>query len=119
MYLMYPKTRWKKKRKKHPGSLVAASKGICLLCVKLHNDYSEKYTEKHHVFFGSGRRNTSEQNGFVCNLCLAHRREGPEAVHQNRETREKLCRIFQEEYEKSHTRKEFVELIGKNYLDEE
>lgn len=119
MCLMYPKPKWKKKKKKHPKSLVARKKGICFLCAELNGDYSEKYTEEHHVFFGSGRRDTSEQNGFVCDLCLSHHRKGPEAVHRNRKTREYLCRIFQQEYEKTHTRKEFMELIGKNYLDDQ
>ena len=114
--MKYPKQKWKKKRKKHPQSIVARKKGDFLLCAKLHGDEAEKYTEVHHVFFGSGRRDVSEQNGFVCDLCIPHHREGPEAVHRNRESREYLCRLFQEEYERSHTREEFMELTGINYL---
>ena len=117
MCMMYPKPKRKKKRKKHPPSIIPGQKGICFLCARLHGDYTEKYTEVHHVFFGSGRRNISEQNGFTCSLCLAHHREGPEAVHgKTRKYREYLCRIFQKEYERTHTREEFMELIGKDYL---
>lgn len=117
MCLMYPKPKRKKRRKKHPASILPGQKGICLLCARLYGDYTEKYTEVHHVFFGSGRRDISEQNGFTCNLCMAHHREGPEAVHgRTKKYREYLCRIFQEEYEKTHTREEFMELIGKDYL---
>lgn len=114
--MMFPKPKWKKKRKKHPPSLVVRKKGTCFLCVKLHGDYTEKYTEEHHVFFGNGLRDISEQNGFTCDLCLGHHREGPEAVHRNQEIREYLCSIFQEKYEKTHTREEFMKLIGRNYL---
>lgn len=116
--LMFPKAGRKKRRKSHPPSLIPWPKGICFLCVKLHGDYTEKNTEEHHVFFGEGLRDKSEQNGFKCNLCREHHREGDEAVHNNQEIREYLCRIFQAEYEKTHTREDFMKIIGKNYLED-
>lgn len=114
--MMYPKPKWKKKRKKHPPSIMAGEKGECFLCAKLHGDYTEKYTERHHVFFGGGLRDVSEQNGFTCNLCINHHREGPQAVHGNKDMREYLCRLFQEKYEETHTREDFMKLIGKDYF---
>lgn len=114
--LMFPKPKWKKRKKRHPPALIGREKGICFLCAK-NGDYRQKVTEEHHVFFGNGLREVSEANGFKCNLCIQHHRTGADAVHSSRETREYLCRIFQKEYEKSHTHEEFMHLIGKNYLD--
>lgn len=45
-----------------------------------------------------------------------HHRIGKEAVHNNRETDLILKRACQEEFEKNHTRQEFVKIIGKSYL---
>ena len=113
--LMFPKPKWKKKKKRHPPSILPSDKHICFLCAR-NGDYSYKQTEEHHVFFGEGLRDKSEEYGFKCRLCLEHHRPGPEAVHNNEETRDYLCRIFQEEYEKTHTREEFMRIVQKNYL---
>lgn len=113
--LMFPKPKWKKKKKRHPPSILPSDKHICFLCAR-NGDYSYKQTEEHHVFFGEGLRDKSEEYGFKCRLCLEHHRTGPEAVHNNQETREYLCRIFQQQYERTHTHEEFMELVHKNYL---
>lgn len=113
--LMFPKPKWKKKKKRHPPSILPSDKHICFLCAR-NGDYRPKITEEHHVFFGSGLRDASEENGLKCDLCIPHHRTGPEAVHNNQETREYLCRIFQQQYERTHTHEEFMELVHKNYL---
>ena len=41
------------------------SKGQCFLCVMLDSDTSRKYTEKHHIFFGSANRKLSEKYGLT------------------------------------------------------
>lgn len=82
----------------------------------LDGDKSIKYTEEHHVAFGGGKRSTSEANGIKVYLCWKHHKEGKEAVHNCRATRERLCRILQEEYEKTNTREQWMEKFGKNYL---
>ena len=110
--LMFPKPKWKKKKKRHPPSILPSDKHICFLCAR-NGDYRPKITEVHHVFFGSGLRDASEENGFKC---IPHHRTGPEAVHNNQKTREYLCRIFQQQYERTHTHEEFMELVHKNYL---
>lgn len=91
-------------------------KGVCYLCAKLNSDYREKYTEEHHILYGSGKRELSEGEGLKVYLCREHHREGQQAVHGNREIRELLCRIAQEEYEQTHTHEEWMKLSGKNYL---
>jgi len=47
---------------------------------------------------------------------MAHHKDGPEAVHNNRMTREILCRLAQKEYEQTHTRAEWEARYKKNYL---
>lgn len=49
-------------------------------------------------------------------LCHEHHNTSNNSVHFNREMDLKLKRLYQEEYEKNHTREEFIKIIGKNYL---
>ena len=116
--LMFPKPKWKKKKKRHPPSILPSDKHICYLCA-LEGDYRPKITEEHHVFYGGGLRKVSEENGFKVYLCRDHHKDGPRAAHNCRETRELLCRIFQRKYEETHTREEFRALGIKNYLEDE
>ena len=113
--LMFPKPTKKKKRKSHPKPIIDTCKGECFLC-KLQGRPYKKYTEEHHVFYGGGLRDVSEQNGFKVYLCPDCHKNAPYAVHNSRETRVLLCRIVQKKYEETHTREEFTVLIGKNYL---
>lgn len=113
---MLPKPQRKKKRKRHKPSIIGSEKGQCYLCKLLNNDTRKKYTEEHHVLYGSGQRAISEAEGLKVDLCIYHHREGPEAVHNNSEIRNLLCRIFQEAYERNHTREEWMRISGKNYL---
>lgn len=116
--LMFPKKPGKKKRKKHSPSIIQPKDGGCYLCELLHNDYEIKQTEEHHVFFGRGQRAISEAYGFKVYLCQAHHQHdgGPEAVHRNHETCRLIQRDVQRAYEKTHSREEFIKLIGRNYL---
>lgn len=115
--MAFPKPGKKKKRKKHKKSILPTQKHICYLCARLYGDYRYQYTEEHHILFGSGMRQQAEEHGIKVDLCWRHHEEGPEAVHNNREMRELLCRIAQEEYEKDHTREEWMEFSKKNYLE--
>lgn len=115
--MMFPKnTRKSKKRKVHKASILHEKDGTCYLCM-LNGDYRiHRYTEEHHIYGGVNRA-ISEANGFKCHLCLDHHRNGPEAVHNNMENMRLLQRECQRAYEETHTREEFMELIGRNYLD--
>ena len=106
----------RKTGKKQKSILQDQSEKQCYLCMVLHGDYGYKQVEDHHIYFGSSNRKNSEFYGFKANLCLMHHRIGKEAVHNNRETDMTLKRICQEEFEKNHTRQEFVKIIGKSYL---
>lgn len=115
--MIFPKPIRVKKRKRHKKSILPTEKNVCYLCMRLYGDGSRQYTEEHHILYGSGKRAISEAEGLKVDLCPRHHKEGPEAVHNNREMRRMLCRIAQEEFEKTHTREEWMELSGKNYLD--
>ena len=70
----------------------------------------------HEVYFGNANRNISIKNGFCVGLCHEHHNMSINSVHYNREMDLKLKKLYQKEYEKNHTREEFISLIGKSYL---
>lgn len=72
--------------------------------------------ETHHIFFGNPGRQISERNGFKVRLCPSCHRLGENAPHRNRNTDLELKQLCQRAYEQDHTREEFIELIGRNYL---
>lgn len=111
--LLFPKPTFKKKKKKHKKSILPEDrKGVCYLCG------SRRLIEEHHIFFGYGYRDLSEEHGMKVYLCLECHREGPEAVHRCRETDLYLKRTAQEEFEKQNTRQRFIKIFGKSYLDD-
>lgn len=90
--------------------------GECYLCSLLYDNDFPQQTEEHHIFYGGGNRKLSEHYGLKVKLCIAHHREGPEAVHRNKRNRELLCRIAQRKFEEKYPDKNFREIFGKNYL---
>ena len=82
----------------------------CYIC------HAQVGLEDHHIFFGVGLRPISERNGFKCWLCQLHHRDGKYGVHGNRQIDLMLKRVCQEEYEKTHSRQEWMKLIKRNYL---
>ena len=116
--LMFPKTKKKKRRKKHKPSILHTKDGTCYLCMRLHNDYRiHAYTEEHHVFGGNPNRDRSEAEGLKVYLCPEHHRTGPEAVHNNHDNMLMVQQDAQRVFEQTYSRKEFVKLIGRNYLE--
>lgn len=78
-------------------------KGICEYC----GCYSERL-DPHEVFGGSNRQR-SIKNKFVKLICRN--------CHDDEEVIKELRKKVQREYEEKHSREEFIELIGKSYLD--
>lgn len=72
---------------------------------------------KHHVYAG-GRRKISEREGFWVWLIGAYHNQSDYGVHgkYGHELDFELKRACQARYEESHTREEFIKLIGKSYL---
>ena len=82
---------------------------FCYLCGK-HGP-----TEKHHIFQGAFRKK-SEEHGFVVRLCHHCHNVAPQGVHHNKERRIVLRQTAQREYEQTHTREQFIQDFGRNYL---
>jgi hypothetical protein len=85
-------------------------------------DFSHKKTECHHIFPGTALRRISEENGFKVRLCPRHH-EGDESgtafsVHhpERNQFAIALQRECQMEYEKTHSREEWMALMGRSYL---
>ena len=76
--------------------------GICDCCKK----YS-KHLDPHEVYGGSNRQR-SMKNGFIKLLC--------DKCHSNEKKIMQLRKDVQKEYEKNHTREDFIRIIGKSYL---
>lgn len=72
---------------------------------------------KHHIFFGAGKRKISENNGFWVWLIPPLHNMSNVGVHFNREFDLRLKRECQAKFEETHSRDEFMALIGRNYLD--
>lgn len=70
------------------------------------------------LFFGRGNRYVSDRKGFTVYLCANHHNLGNVCVHNNRAMDLMLKRACQKKYEETHSREEFIKLIGKNYLEE-
>ena len=112
-----------KKRQKHGASIIQSKEDWrrCYLCMRLEDDYSEKpYLQTHHIFGGAAKRKISEAEGFTVRLCMKHHAHGGRSdVHQNADIAQILHEDAQRAYEKRHSRKEFIDLIHKNYLTED
>lgn len=82
----------------------------CFICQTTEN------LHRHHVYGGNGRRKVSDENGFVVDLCAKHHNMSDYSVHFNKDLDLMIKKHFQALYEKDHTREQFIELIGRNYL---
>lgn len=87
-------------------------KGQCYICSRI------TPTEEHHIFSGPNRR-LSEKYGLKVYLCPCCHRDNKTGVHADRERADHLHRIGQSAFERNHTRAEFMQIFGKNYLESE
>lgn len=73
-------------------------------------------SDLHHIFGGRNRQ-TSDRLGLTVHLCREHHRE----VHDNPNhgLDAILKKEAQAEFEKTHTREEFIRVFGKSYIWEE
>lgn len=74
---------------------------------------------KHHIYAG-GRRKISDREGFWVYLTGYYHNQSNEGVHgKNGHALDwKLKQECQRKYEETHSREEFIRLIGRNYLEE-
>lgn len=73
---------------------------------------------KHHIFFGGANRKTSEKQGFWVWLRFDFHNGASYGVHgkDGHELDLKLKRECQYKFEQTHSRNEFIKLIGRSYL---
>lgn len=115
--MMFPKEPRKKKRKKHPQSILQNRDHTCYLCRKLDGDWSRKpVLHEHHIFGGTANRTLSEQYGLKVYLCIPHHLAGPDAVHKNAGIMSMLRKDGQRAFARRYTELDFAEIFGKNYL---
>lgn len=117
--LMFPKTQKKrKKRMKHPKSIIHEKNGTCYLCMLLDGNHKKHLLLDEHHIFGGPNRIHSEENGLKVWLCLDHHTMGSLAVHRCPDTMRLMHRIGQQEYEKTHSRQQFIEILEKVICDD-
>ena len=81
----------------------------CYICGSPNN------LQLHHVYFGTANRRLSDEHGCFCWLCFNHHL-GDEGVHFNHLLDLSLKQECQEAFEREHTREEFMQIFGKNWL---
>lgn len=115
--MQYLKNKAKKKRIRHPKSILHEKDGTCYLCMRLNNDYRiHAYLEEHHVIPGAAGRRISEENGLKVYLCLPHHRGSAVAVHRNHDNMLLIQRDAQMVFERTRTRGDWMRIVGKNFL---
>ena len=102
---MRNKTYKLQKLEKNRYSILTNDMEHCLIC-------KSPFVDIHEIYGGSNRK-VSMKNGFTVPLCREHHRTA---------TIDSFASTFlkvkcQKEFEKEHTREEFISLIGRNYLD--
>lgn len=97
-------------------SIMQTDKTICYLCHERAN-YYDGNLEEHHIFGGTANRDKSEIHGLKVYIHgLKCHREGPGAVHKNRNVDLALKAAGQQKFEESHSREEFMDEFGRNWL---
>lgn len=71
---------------------------------------------KHHIYAGYGTRQICEREGFYIYLIPELHNLSDKGIHFDKAFDLRIKRLCQAEYEKTHTRAEFMALIGRNYL---
>ena len=70
----------------------------------------------HHIYGGYGRRKISEKYGFIIPLTNREHNMSDQGIHFNHELDLFWKRKCQAKFEETHSREEFIRLVGRNYL---
>ena len=101
----------KGKRKRAVNNSRPTAKDICEVCGK-------PYAALHECFFGKNRQN-SIKYGMQIRLCYEHHNmPGGINPHHNKAIDDALKREYQAKFEQQYSREKFIEVFGKNYLEE-
>lgn len=96
---------------------------ICRAFLNLENDTSElpEYgLERHHIMFGysSKNRKLSEKYGLWVWLCPKHHKWDEISPHKSKVTNIAMRRIAQRAFEQKFPKSKWMELFGKNYIED-
>ena len=95
--------------KKYSPSILQ-DKQECYFSKKMNCDLA-----RHEIYFGKNRQ-TSKVQGFWVYLTPEWHNEANYSVHNNIKTDLILKQDCQRKFEETHTREEFIKIIGRNYL---
>ena len=90
----------------------------CYLCNLLYGTHNHYNLHEHHVFQGTANRRKSEHHGLKVYLCAEHHNTSQYAVHFNPDLDLRLKVIAQTEFEKEHSREEFMKEFGRSWKDD-
>ena len=90
----------------------------CYLCRKYFDISNDRGLHLHHIYEGTGNRPRSTEMGAVIYLCAKHHNMSNYGIHFNKDVDLMVKQECQRKFEEAHTREEFMQLIGRNYLDE-
>jgi hypothetical protein len=102
---MRNKTYKLQKLEKNRYSILTNDMEHCFIC-------KSPFVDIHEIYGGSNRK-VSMANGFCLPLCREHHKTATLDSSANTFLKVKC----QKEYEKTHSREEWLKLIGRNYLD--
>lgn len=98
----------------------------CFLCrmeaekIGYFGQLSSAGLHKHHFMHGTANRKLAEQYGLYAYLCEAkHHEHGPESAHGNPAVDLMLKQIAQRRFEAIYGHEKWMQVFGKNYLEEE
>jgi hypothetical protein len=82
----------------------------CLICETTYNIH------KHHIFYGTGKRQLSEKYGCWCYLCARHHNMSNDGIHFNSKLDKKLKAYTQKRFAEVYPELDFLRIFGKSYL---
>lgn len=73
----------------------------------------------HHIYHGTALRKISDKHGFIVPLCANCHNLSSKSVHLDKDQVKdiELKENCQKKFEETHSREEFMRIIGRNYLD--
>lgn len=102
-----------KKKKSNQAPSILQSEKYCYVTGDTYN------LQLHHIYGGNGRRSLCDLYGFWCFLRGDYHNQASYGVHEKdgHALDLQLKRDCQRKFEETHTREEFMKIIGRNYLD--
>ena len=88
----------------------------CYLCRRMYNLRTTRGLEEHHILFGRGRRELSEQYGLKVWLCHRHHNEPGYSAHFDHHLRLDLKKQAQRDFESLYGHDRWMAETGKDYL---